>query len=232
MTLRGNAFMAIWHDVRPEAEHEYSLWHTREHMPERVGVPGFERGRRYVAWNLEKYRYFTLYEGTTLDVFRSSAYREHLNAPTLWTSRLQPHYLNFVRSACSTIASLGTGIGGALATIRLNFESGGAEDFRRGAGTLAEQILKLDGVSGAHVGNAEPAVTRVRTKETELRQLTGEDIFDALVMVEGIGSREIAAVMSAIERILAASGHLIASSESGIYDLAYALTPGEALFRR
>jgi len=76
------------------------------------------------------------------------------------------------------------------------------------------------------------AVTRVRTKETELRQLTGEDIFDALVMVEGIGSREIAAVMSAIERILAASGHLIASSESGIYDLAYALTPGEALFRR
>ena len=41
--------IAIWHDVLPEAKDEFYEWHSREHMPERVGIPGFRRGRRYLA---------------------------------------------------------------------------------------------------------------------------------------------------------------------------------------
>jgi hypothetical protein len=49
MSLAGLGVVCIWHDLLPEARDEYHQWHNREHMPERVGIPGFRRGRRYVA---------------------------------------------------------------------------------------------------------------------------------------------------------------------------------------
>jgi hypothetical protein len=47
MPLLGRGVLAIWHTIAPEAEAEYWRWHDREHIPERVGVTGFLRGRRY-----------------------------------------------------------------------------------------------------------------------------------------------------------------------------------------
>ena len=38
---------AFWADVEASGEADYNDWHTREHMPERCGVPGFLRGRRW-----------------------------------------------------------------------------------------------------------------------------------------------------------------------------------------
>ena len=41
MALKGRAFMAVWHDIAPAGEAECNTWHTREHVPEHLGVPGF-----------------------------------------------------------------------------------------------------------------------------------------------------------------------------------------------
>ena len=49
MSFLGKAILAFWADVDASGEADYNDWHTREHMPERCGVPGFLRGRRYVA---------------------------------------------------------------------------------------------------------------------------------------------------------------------------------------
>ena len=73
MALRGSAFLAIWHDIETHGEVEFNDWHTREHMPERVGRPGFEAGRRWVDWSRARHRYFTLYETRTIDVLATSA---------------------------------------------------------------------------------------------------------------------------------------------------------------
>ena len=54
MALKGRAFMAVWHDIASTREAEYNTWHTRQHMPERLGVPGFLVGRRYVDHEPEK----------------------------------------------------------------------------------------------------------------------------------------------------------------------------------
>ena len=59
MSLMGSACLAIWNDVEPAREAEYELWHTREHVPERCGVPGILAGRRYVAAESAHHRYFT-----------------------------------------------------------------------------------------------------------------------------------------------------------------------------
>ena len=111
MALAGDGFLAMWHDIASEAEEEYNLWHTQEHMPERVGIPGFKVARRYVDWNLELHRYFTLYEGQAIETFDSPDYIARLNAPTSWTQKMMPAFRNMVRGACRTVATVGTGIG-------------------------------------------------------------------------------------------------------------------------
>jgi hypothetical protein len=227
MPLKGSGFLAIWHDIKAEGEPEYNLWHTREHMPERLAVPGFEVGRRWVDWSLVKHRYFTLYEARSIDVFGSEAYRARLNAPSEWSNRVQPYFTNFVRSACRTAVSVGRGIGGAIATIRVNLASETDKDaLAARSHALAREIMLLDGVTSVHIGRAEPAVTRVQTRESELRKLTGEDVFDAVVMVDGIGRGELERALPRIEaRLAEAAG--VASKESAVYDLAYLLTSAE-----
>ena len=223
MALRGKAFLAIWHDIAPEGEPDYNNWHTRQHMPERLSVPGFLVARRYVDWNLDNQRYFTLYEGTTLEVFSSDDYRARLNSPTAWSNRVQPHFLNFARSACVLCASVGRGIGGALATVRLNVAPGALTEFEAAAEKLAFHISAMDGVTGAHFGVAAPNITRVQTKESELRKQTGEEIFDAVVMFDGIARRDVEGAMPAVHAMLSEAIH-ISAKQAAVYDLAYLLT--------
>ena len=45
MSLLGQAAMVFWHDIA-DGDDDYKDWHSNEHMNERVGVPGFLRGRR------------------------------------------------------------------------------------------------------------------------------------------------------------------------------------------
>ena len=227
MPLRGAAFLAIWHDIEEHGEVEYNDWHTREHMPERVGLPGFEAGRRCVDRSLDRHRYFTLYEAATLEVLGSAAYRARLDAPTPWTHEVQPTFTNFVRAACRTAASEGRGTGGALATIRVDFaDAGRREPFARASGALAAEALAHQGITSVHVGIAEPSVTRTPTAESALRELTGEEVFDAVVLVDGIGRAEVERALPAIEERLAPllGG---ASTTSAVYDLAYAFTAEE-----
>jgi hypothetical protein len=223
MALKGRAFLAIWHDIVPEAEAEYGNWHTRQHMPERLGVPGFLVGRRAVDWNLGYQRWFTLYETRTLEVLSSEEYRARLNSPTHWSMRTQPTFRNFARSACIIAATIGRGVGGALATIRLDLPEGGMTEFEAQAEKLAFAIARLEGVTGAHFGVAAPGTTRVKTREAELRASTGEDVFDAVVIVDGVGRRELEAAMKGIHAALTEAVE-IAAETSRIYDLAYMLT--------
>lgn len=74
MSFAGTGVVAIWHDVVPEARDEFYEWHNREHMPERLGIPGFQRGRRYIALDAGPV-YFNLYEADSVQV---------LGAKTIW----------------------------------------------------------------------------------------------------------------------------------------------------
>ena len=49
MSVMGTGAVAIWHDIAAEGRDEFYAWHGQEHMPERVGIKGFIRGRRWIA---------------------------------------------------------------------------------------------------------------------------------------------------------------------------------------
>src|SRR5262245_29442287 len=118
MALLGPAVLAFWNDVADGRDAEFVHWHSREHIPERVGIPGFLRGRRGVAV-AGRPRYFTLYETESLATLSGPDYVARLNAPTPWTQRALPLFRNSKRSACRVTLSLGAGVGGALATLEL-----------------------------------------------------------------------------------------------------------------
>jgi hypothetical protein len=170
LALTGNALLAIWHDIEQASRDEYMEWHTREHMPERLSIPGFTVGKRLINHDLDRYRYGTIYGGKDLEVFRSPAYLERLNNPTEWSLRVQPAFRNFLRVACVRLQSRGVGEGGAMATVRLDFVDGSSESkLRARADALAESLLAIKGVCCAHVALARAEVSGVRTRETELR---------------------------------------------------------------
>ena len=224
MALTGKAFLAIWHDIDPPMQDEYTEWHTREHMPERLSIPGFLLGKRLVREDAARYRYGTIYDGHELEVFRSPAYLQRLNNPTVWSNQLQPAFRNFLRIACERLASSGTGDGGALVTIRLDFiEGAGEQQLRAGARRLAEVLHRVRGVCAAHIGLAQREVSSTKTRETELRPGMQEKDFDAVVLVEGSELAQLQQSAQELELLIAASDCGIGNPQTIVYRLAYQL---------
>src|SRR5262245_8231612 len=168
MPLLGRGVLAIWHTITPEGEPEYWRWHDREHIPERVGVPGFLRGRRYRS--LERsLDYLDLYEVEEPETLRSAPYLARLNDPTPWTRRMVSHFRDTLRVGYRVASSAGRGQGGVLLTLRLDAESGAgdAPSALTAAGLTA--VADLTGVIAVHVLEATPEVTSIATEEKRLR---------------------------------------------------------------
>ena len=221
--LTGNAFLALWHDIAEGSMDDYTEWHTREHMPERLSITGFLTGKRLIDHRAARHKIGTIYCGENAETFRSPAYLERLNNPSAWSLEVQPAFRNFLRVACERLATAGLGDGGAIMTIRLD-HTGSEDALRAGAGALAERLLALKGVCCAHVGLARPEVSGVHTKETELRPEMSERSFDAIIIVEGSGKPELDGAVSELEAIIATSGLGLSNPFSHVYWLAYELT--------
>lgn len=222
MPLAGSGFMIMWHDIAAEAEGDYHRWHTREHMPERLSLPGFLRGRRGVDWELEYQRYVTLYEAETLEAFISPEYLRSLNEPTPWTSRMAPHFRSFLRVACATLSSVGAGVGGAIATFRAKLPRSMTEaDFTSAIDRLNPSIMDLAAVTAVHCAGARPRYSDVHTREKELRPQMSESPFDVVVVVEGVGLMELQHSVADVTRIVREAG--LQGIVAQAYDMAFLL---------
>jgi len=47
MAMLGAAALAMWWDMAPDMRAEFEHWHTHEHFPERLALPGFMRASRW-----------------------------------------------------------------------------------------------------------------------------------------------------------------------------------------
>jgi hypothetical protein len=226
MALAGEAFVIMWHDISEEGDADYNQWHTRQHMPERIDLPGFLRSRRGVNRSLDRQRYFTLYEGDSLETFLSPEYARSLNFPTEWTRRVAPSFRNFLRTACSVTNTGGQGIGGGIATLRASLPDGATEaETLKSLEPIVDEIAALPSVTAVHVGCDRTAFAGGATKETELRPAMSEPRFDLVVVVEGIGLAELSADEPVMMAAMARSRCRDVTAQS--YDVAYILArPG------
>lgn len=167
MPLLGSAAMLLSFDVAPEAVAEHDRWHTHEHLPERLSIPGFLRGTRWTA-TAGTPRYMVLYEVRHLQTLASAAYLERLNHPTPWTQRMMPFYRGMTRGLCAVRGSFGHGQGGTAALIRCSCDEGSDAALQR---WLLDDVLphapRTDGLGSAHL--LQGAQAAAMTNEQRLR---------------------------------------------------------------
>ena len=167
MALLGSAAMVLSFDIDPAAAEEHDDWHTREHLPERLSIPGFVRGSRWAALQGGP-RYLVLYEVADIGVLRSAAYLERLNNPTPWTQKMMRSYRDMRRGFCRVEESLGRGLGCATLLVRFAPAPGGEPTLR---GWLTRRALpnlaRSTGFAAAHLLRA--AATPAMTAEQEIR---------------------------------------------------------------
>lgn len=212
--MPGRAAVAMWWDVPQEVRAEWEDWHSHEHMPERLGIPGFLRGSRWVALSGEP-SYFVLYEVARLATITSGPYLERLNNPTPWSRKMMPHHRNMVRSLCRVRASFGGGMGCALATIRFSpAPRGGRALVKRLASEVLPGLPGRRGLSGAHLLESQPAASTPQTTEQRIRG--GDARADRALLVCGY---DVDAVRTVARDELALPGAV-----EGLYRLAYSMT--------
>lgn len=214
--LCGKGIVAIWNGISEEGRSDFYQWHIHEHMPERTGIPGFSRGRRYRAADGETQpEFFTLYEVEQFDVVVGEEYAKRLNAPTPWTRRATLHFRNTSRGLARVISSKGPGPGGVLATLRFQ---AAANDDQQAASELLDlvsSIMEFPLLTGAHLCKADKEATQVRTAESE-----GRTDFDAppnwFILLEGC---TVESLEAPIQAVLQHSG--VRNAQVGRYLLEY-----------
>jgi hypothetical protein len=208
MALAGKGAIIIWNDIAPEGRDEFYDWHIHEHIPERLGVPGFLRGARYIAISPQtRSEFITLYEIADASVATSAAYLARLNAPTDWTKRATSHFRNTERALTEVLLSEGNGSGGVMATIRFEDSDLAAAAFakvRQKRSALAE-VAKLPRISGVHLCTTNSSASAVRTGESRERT----DILPAPIgalLLEGCDEAALRAGIAQILKLCDAEG--------------------------
>ena len=190
--MLGKAAVAIWCDVAYGVRPEFDHWHAHEHMPERLAIPGFLRGSRWVAERGEGY--FILYEVQSEAVVTGAAYLERLNNPTPWSRKMMPHHRNMVRGLCRVEASGGTALGQALATIRFSADGARSAELLPWMRSALAAMPKREGLVAAALLRD---IGRAPARETTEQRLRGGDTApECIALVSGYRADKVADIVA------------------------------------
>jgi len=165
----GQAALAMWWNMAPDLRDEFEHWHSHEHFPERLALPGFRRASRWAdAGGGEGF--FVLYELATYEALVSPQYLARLNAPSDWSRRMMPHHRAMVRSPCHVLDSRGSAVSGHAVTVRLSPAAGEQERLGGHLRALVRELPARPGLAGAHLLRTDlPAIAP--TTEQQIRGL-------------------------------------------------------------
>lgn len=216
--------MAVWGDVAPATEAEFGEWYFRQHVPERVGVPGWRIGRRFKRLDRGKHRYLAVYDADSVESFAHPVYRHSLDHPTEWTQAMMPAFRNFIRAACRVRLAVGEVAGGVIATVRYDPPEAGREPIARWLGGEALHGLREHpGITRLQLWEADRAQSLVKTTERAIRTGgDGEAPFTAVIEGTDRAAVESALAVSGIEAGLAERG--AEDIQTGLYQLLFSLT--------
>lgn len=189
--------LAIWNNCAPGHEAEYETWYQGEHLPERLGVPGFLRGRRYQALAADK-QYFTCYETSSTAVLTSPAYLDRVNNPTEMTTRIMSGILTGIsRTVCRQAAAVGSMRGGIAVTAKLGTGASG-EQSQEQVRQLLATLGQRDGFARGQWWVSAEAGGTSQTAEEKLRG--GDEKISACLMIELLRDDDADSVVDAITK--------------------------------
>src|SRR6201991_2085478 len=117
MPLHGKGMLIVFNQVKARDERDLNEWYNREHIDERVNLPGFHRGRRYVAVRGSP-KYLATYECDTVEDLATPGYLALLANQTPWTQAVMARFTKFNRLTVRVPVDLAHGSGGAVAAVR------------------------------------------------------------------------------------------------------------------
>ena len=171
-------------NVEPAHEDDFNRWYDREHVHERVAIPGFVSGARYQLTGGSR-RYLGLYRTTSLDVFETAAYQQALQHPTAWSVTNLARMQNPMRRVCSIEMETGAGTGAWLALLTLGTSATSTDV--TGIARPGSELLTLDGVVLARLLVPDAALSTPLPAE-DLR----ERRLDPLLLIEASSEAAVA----------------------------------------
>lgn len=179
--LLGEGAVIVWNDVAPDGREQFYTWHDKEHIPERLALPGFRRGRRFVRPGHSP-EWLTIYEADDLHVVNSPAYLARLNAPTPATMTSLKYFRNTSRAVCTLVYSIGSSSGGHMLALRLSVPAvreAAVRNYFTSRGF--PRALEATGVLACHLFAADAGASFTNTAESSTRRF---DVPSWVLLVE------------------------------------------------
>lgn len=163
MSMSGSSgLMAFWARIEAAYLDRFRQWHNSEHMPERVSIPGFLAGQRYLGHGTNDY-FLMMYETREPAVLGGADYLARLNAPSAWTRESLPHFREPVRNIYRLVVARGaTDLFAAPCLVSVRFNAETPDD------ATAERVADLPGVSRARLYEIDSAISGIQTSERKI----------------------------------------------------------------
>lgn len=198
------AMLALWNDYPADLAEEYASWHTFEHVPERLTVPGMRAARRYVSASQTE-TYFTLYELEDLHVIEHPAYLDLVRNPTPWSLKMRRHFSRVLRIPGRIAASGGNGIGGAANVQAHAIDRGKAQKTVTALEMRLNGMMKRGSILGFKLALAEPNQSyEVFTQHEK----TDPDTVNLIIIAEAESVHSLEAVQNILTVDIAATPEL------------------------
>lgn len=184
MALLGKGMLITLTEVSARDERDYNEWYNREHIDERVNLPGFHRARRYVAVRATP-KYLATYECDTVDTLATPGYLHTLANQTPWSQAVMARFTHFSRFTLRIQVDQTHGVGGALATVRF------VPDPRRRkalvewlSGQALPKLIARPGLLGAAVGENDLEVAHAPLHDKSMDHPKAEEA-EWVALIEG-----------------------------------------------
>jgi len=198
MALYGKGMLMTFTETPVGVEEDFNEWYNREHIDERVWMPGFHRARRYVdADGDARIKYFATYETDKVEDLADPDYMELLKDQSDWSKRVMATFSKFERVTARITIDLSHGFAGACAYARFS-PAPAMMDALRGhlEKDLLPSLVARPGMIGAVLAENDLAVVNEGRKAQGMASPENETP-EWIVLLEGQTTQATAAAIRA-----------------------------------
>jgi hypothetical protein len=196
MPLFGKGMLVVFSEVKARDERDFNEWYNREHIDERVNLPGFHRARRYVAVRASP-KYLATYECDTVGDLATPGYLQLLANQTPWTQAVMAKFTQFRRLTLRTQVDLTHGVGGAVASVRFVPDPRERKPLVAWLQeTVLPRIIARPGLLGAFAAETDLEVTNAPLQAKSMDHPKADEA-EWVVMLEGADAASVGAAARA-----------------------------------
>lgn len=186
--------LIVWTDVPAEIEADFNAWYNREHLPDRIlRMPGFLRGRRYVATasTAGAPKYLAYYDLQSTAVMLSAAHTALRHQRSERDCFFVPQFRHTIKGICDVICRAGSGAGGYLVLLPVSAHAGGEMDFAQNLGhDVLPALVAQRGIASAVYARRNAQTTATSSAKDDR---AGDRYIDGLIAFEATSEADAAA---------------------------------------